>query len=584
MTPTHPPGETTHLHATSTLVVAPHYDDELLGCGGLVLQLVAAGAAVRVLFLTDGAGGGRVAGDRAAHAARRRAEAGRVAEQLRLAGTEHLGLPDGELEQRVDEIATALERALATCRPRLLLVPSPLETSPDHRAAFAAAHRALSPLRPGHPLASALEGIEVLLYEVNRPALPDLLVDVSAQLDALERTMAIYSSQEELHPYWRAALGLRRFRTQTLAPEVTAAEGYRRLRLTDFVTHGLHALTEQVGGVLEDRLAASGPLVSVVVRTRDRAALLADALASLAASRYRNLEIVLVNDGGETPCPPADFPFPLRRVEHSSPRGRAAAANAGIAAATGEWIALLDDDDTVEPEHYATLVDLARSSRAEVVYTDAAVALYEPDAELGWRCAERRVPYSRDFDPDRLLVDNYIPLHTLLMCRERLLEAGPADESLPFFEDWDLLLRLAARTPFLHLAQVTCEYRHFRGSAHHALGERPRERADFLEVKARVLAKHAAALTPRRLAGVVDALRAEAVLATAETDRLRRELEQHVDRSRVELTSLYKAAEEHTAHIAKLYAEIDRLNTLIGAMAGTRAWRAHQWWQRVRGR
>lgn len=564
-------------------MVAPHHDDELLGCGGLLLQLAADGAAIRVLFLTDG-GADVAPGERAAYSGARRLEAERVAQRLRLAGIEHLGLPDGELDRRLVEIATALEQALVTFRPRLLLAPSPLEASGDHRAAFAAVHRALAAVRPGDPLAEAVEDLEVLLYEVNRPGFPDLLVDVSAELAELEELMSTYASQEARHPYWRAALGLRRYRTQTLAPTVTAAEGYRRLRPADFVTRGLPGLAAELGGALEARLLDDGPTVSVVVRTRDRPVLLAEALASVSASSYRRLEVVLVNDGGASPEEPAGFPFPLRRVEHAESRGRAAALNAGIAAARGEWIAFLDDDDIVEADHYATLVDLARSTGAEVVYTDAAVAIYEPDAELGWRCTERRVPYSRDFDPDRLLVDNYIPLHTLLVRRERLLEAGPADEAFPFFEDWDLLVRLASRTPFLHLARVTCEYRHFRGSGHHALGERPRERADFLEVKARVLAKHAEALTPRRVAEVVDRLRAEAVLAEVERERMRRELDGHVDRARAELTALYRAAEEQTAQIARLYAEIDRLNTLIRAMEGTRAWRAHLWWQRVRGR
>ncbi len=44
-----------------------------------------------------------------------------------------------------------------------------------------------------------------------------------------------------------------------------------------------------------------GPLVSIVVRTKDRPALLAEALASIAASTYRRLEVVLVNDGGASP-------------------------------------------------------------------------------------------------------------------------------------------------------------------------------------------------------------------------------------------------------------------------------------------
>ena len=77
-------------------------------------------------------------------------------------------------------------------------------------------------------------------------------------------------------------------------------------------------------------------------------------------------------------------------------------------------------------------------------YSDAAVGVYELAGDGGgWRQVERRLPYSRDFDPDLLLLDNYIPLHTLLAERELWLAAGPFDAELPFFEDWDLLIRLA---------------------------------------------------------------------------------------------------------------------------------------------
>ena len=581
-----PPGETTVVDAPSALVIAPHYDDETLGCGGLLAQLAARGGAVRVLFLTDSSGGagGLGSAEPAAYAALRRAEAAEAVRRLGLAGFDRAELPDGELASRLDAAAAAIGRALLAQRPRLLLAPSPLEVSADHRAAFAAVARVLGAVRPGDDLAPVVAGLTILLYELNRPLHPDLLVDVTRELPQLERAIAAYSSQEARRPYGRAALGLRRFRTLTLPPEVEAAEAYRRLEPADFATRGLAGLVAELGGRLEPELVDDGPRVSIVVRTRDRPALLAQALASLAASSYRRLEVVLVNDGGAPPELPAAFALPVVRVEHARSLGRAAAANAGIRAATGEWVGFLDDDDTVEPDHVATLVGLARSSGARVVYTDAAVVVCEPDAERGWREVERRLPYSRDFDPDLLRLDNYIPLHTLLIDRALLAETGPLDESLPFFEDWDLLVRLAERAPFLHLARVTAEYRHFRGSAHHALGERPRERSDFLAVKARVLAKHAAALGSDSLARAVDRLRAEAVLATAAADERRRELTETIERTGAELRAIYRDAEEQTAHVGRLYAEIERLNGIVKAMEGSRAWRLHQWWQRTRGR
>ena len=260
------------------------------------------------------------------------------------------------------------------------------------------------------------------------------------------------------------------------------------------------------------------------MRTRDRPALLAQALESLAGGEYRRAEVVLVNDGGEPPIVPDGYPLPVVRVDHAQSQGRAAAAQAGVTAATGDYVAFLDDDDLAAPEHLATLAGLVSAAGVRVAYTDAAVAVYELDAAGGWVCRERRLPYSRDFDPDVLLVDNYIPFNTLLIERNLFAEAGPFDTSLPFFEDWDYLIRLSALTAFHHFARVTCEYRHFRRGGHHIFGERPRERSDFLEVKARLLAKHAGELRPDVLARAVDVLRAELVAEKEGQAAARREL------------------------------------------------------------
>jgi len=679
-----PPDRAERVRAASALVLAPHPDDELLGCGGLLLQLLAGGAAVRILYLTDGAvelggsggkprppvRGGAAGGSgeeavpqadrRAEYARRRRAEADAVCRRLGVAGCEHLGLPDGGLADSLDAVSAALRRALLSQRPELLLVPAPTEASRDHRAAFGAVHRLLGGLRKGDgdPLSELAPRLAVLAYEINRPAYPDLLVDVSAEVGELRSLMELYASQGERRGYWRASLGLRRYRTLTLGSDVEgpdAAEGYRRLAAADFATASPAQLVARLGGTPEVHEVREGPKVSVVVRTRDRPGLLAEALASLAAGSYRRAEVILVNDGGAPPEVPGDFPLPVVRVDLAEGRGRAAAANAGVAAATGDHVAFLDDDDLAAPEHLATLAGLAAAPGVRVAYTDAAVAVYAlagpaeggHETPAGWRCVERRLPYSRDFDPDRLLVDNYIPFNTVLVERSLFAElaadggcgagdGGPFDETLPFFEDWDLLIRLAGLTPFHHLARVTCEYRHFRGGGGQVFGEAPRRRADFLAVKARVIAKHAERLGPERLARIADGLRAEAVEAAEEAGAARREAErawrdaadarqeaidsalarvrleggyaeletryhalrgeldarrEDAAREQAELRRLYAdetalraTVDERDAHLGRTYAEIARLEERIREMEGTRAWRVHRRLETLRGR
>jgi|CXWL01.1.fsa_nt_gi LmbE family N-acetylglucosaminyl deacetylase len=633
-----PPGRTTAVSARRVLVLAPHPDDEVLGCGGTLAQLAQRGAEVRILFLTDGGalpGADEVA--RRAYGGRRWAEAGRAVSELGLVQPPvGLDLPDGQLEHRREELAAGLRRELLAGAPDLVFVPSPLEVTADHRAAFTALHAVLSVARleDGDELATVVRDLTVLAYEVNHPAYPDVLVDVSTELPRIEAAMAHYSSQEERHAYLAAGLGLRRYRTLSLpAGTVRAAEGFRRLRGADFVQRGLCELIAEMGGSFPAAASLEesfdGPLVSVVVRTKDRPALLAEALASLAGSLYRRLELVLVNDGGASPETPEDFPFPIRRVDLPSNRGRAAAANAGVAAAAGSWIAFLDDDDLILPEHYAVLVGGAKGAGVEVVYGDAAVVALELDphgddggGRGGWREVERRLPYSRDFDLPWLLVDNYIPFMTALISRTALARVTPADgrpfdETLPIFEDWDLLIRLALDTPFHHLRRTTALYRHFRGAGHHALGEHGGARADFLGQKARVLARHAGAVTPERLATAVDHLRAAAVAAHEEMVRLRSALdaeqaaraaeEERFHRQRGELAAvsaerqrleaafaeasaelerlqrreleLAAVVDDQTDHLRRTYAEIERLNVALGALEVLPKRELLLWWQ-----
>jgi LmbE family N-acetylglucosaminyl deacetylase len=577
-----PPGATERVAAERALVLAPHQDDEVLGCGGLLAQLGRQGTSLRVLFLTDGSGGPEGVADPERYRARRREEAVAACAVLGIGaeGVEFLDLVDGALAAGRQTLADAVRARLLAWRPDLLLVPSPLEVTADHQAAFAAVHDVLGGLRPEDAassgeqalLARVAAGLSVLAYEVNHPAYPNLLVDVSGELETLACAMACYASQEERHRYLEAGLGLRRYRCLSLAPEVEAAEGYRRLTLADFATRSPAALVRALGGVPELLVAPAGPRISVVVRTRDRPRLLAEALASIAASTYRQLEVVLVNDGGVSPEVAADFPFPLQRVEHPASRGRAAAANAGIAAASGEVVCFLDDDDLVFPEHFATLAEALARLDGGVVYSDAAVGVYELDGN-SWSLRERRLPYSRDFDPDLLLVDNYIPFNTLAIERRRLLALGPAplDETLPFFEDWELLQRLAATTRFVHLRRTTCEYRHFRGGGHHVFGERPAERADFLATKAAVIARQEQALEPARLAAIVERMRGE-IVAWGELAGSTRATLADESRQRAELLANHRLLAEEHRRLDGAYAELDR-----------RFWRREEEYHRLNG-
>jgi LmbE family N-acetylglucosaminyl deacetylase len=126
----------------SAVVVAAHPDDEVLGAGGAISVLAAAGARLRLVAVTDGEGSHRGRAAPAILAKRRTAETVDALHALGAGTTEvvRLGLPDAGLAGREDELAAAL--APLTAGFDVCLAPWDGDLHPDHEAAGRAARRA----------------------------------------------------------------------------------------------------------------------------------------------------------------------------------------------------------------------------------------------------------------------------------------------------------------------------------------------------------------------------------------------------------------------------------------------------------
>ena len=136
------------------------------------------------------------------------------------------------------------------------------------------------------------------------------------------------------------------------------------------------------------------PLVSVIVRTKDRPILLKKALKSIASQTYRTLEVVLVNDGGcdlateELKSILGDIALQYSKLDKNT--GRAHAGNAGIEIARGEYIGFLDDDDEFYPDHIVTLVNILETYDYKAAYTDAYIAFFDFDPGRKQRLSKRK--------------------------------------------------------------------------------------------------------------------------------------------------------------------------------------------------
>ena len=201
------------------------------------------------------------------------------------------------------------------------------------------------------------------------------------------------------------------------------------------------------------------PKVSVIVPTYNRTDRLKEALQSILQQTCQDFEILVVNDGGTDVAATvaALNDGRITYIQHDRNRGLAASRNTGLTAASGTYIAYLDDDDRYLPNHLETLVSVLDQGEYKVAYSDAwrvhEQLSHDRHIEIG-----RDVPYSYDFNPAHLLVSNYFPVLCMMHRRDCLDQVGRFDESLYAHEDWDLWIRMATVFPFKHVACTTAEF------------------------------------------------------------------------------------------------------------------------------
>lgn len=222
--------------AERVLVLAPHMDDETIGCGGALALHVRAGADVAIVFLTDGALGARDIGTlmgaqrmnaRRALIETRKREARAALDALGVRKMHCIDAPDGALSHSA-QAAHKLRAILLEHRPDLVYLPFWLEEHADHRAAS----RVLLDAASGAGVDFRCMG-----YEVWTPLFPNCLVDIRGVLTAKKAALAQYASQLDQGDYLHTALGLNAHRGAGLIdPHGAYAEAFCALSLSDYRT------------------------------------------------------------------------------------------------------------------------------------------------------------------------------------------------------------------------------------------------------------------------------------------------------------------------------------------------------------
>jgi glycosyltransferase involved in cell wall biosynthesis len=170
---------------------------------------------------------------------------------------------------------------------------------------------------------------------------------------------------------------------------------------------------------------------SVIIPTRNRPQYLAQAVESVLAQKGVGLQVLIVDDG--TAALPA-FQDPRVSVLNNKERGPVPARNLGVAHATGEFIAFLDDDDWWLRDDF-----LFRSLRLLKNESDFSFS----DGTLVFEDGSTSIPFAFDANATSLETNNSILISGVCYARRLHDTLGGFDEALPYYWDWDWYLRVA---------------------------------------------------------------------------------------------------------------------------------------------
>jgi len=201
--------------------------------------------------------------------------------------------------------------------------------------------------------------------------------------------------------------------------------------------------------------------VSTIIPTRNRPHLLPETLESVALQGIEDMEVIIVDDASEDPdrntavAKSFEDRLNVRYLLQPERGGTGRARNAGIKAARGEFIALLDDDDLWHAEKLRKQLDRFRANPLGLQNVGV-VYVWHQWVDVG--SGKTRIRRARLETLDDLFRWSYNIPQTVLIRRECFAESGPFDEQMPTKQDFDLLARMIQRFRFdcVEEVLVTC--------------------------------------------------------------------------------------------------------------------------------
>lgn len=228
----------------------------------------------------------------------------------------------------------------------------------------------------------------------------------------------------------------------------------------------------------------SKPLVSIIIPTYNRAHSIGRCLNSVLSQSYKNLEVIVVDDGSQDDTERIVKSYnadEIIYIQLKQNTGAAGARNIGIRKSTGDLISFLDSDDTLHPQKIEKQVNAILNAAPGVgaVYCGINLVDYGTGEIFGQRIHKEN--FLENFRHGKYFLTP--TTGTVLARREAVLSTGGFDETLPAHQDTEFAIRFCQKYDYLLIDEFLVN----AGKNHNQISSNP---SNHIKAKEIIFKKH----------------------------------------------------------------------------------------------